>query len=56
MNLCLNLCKGGLTWATILVESNVGIAVLIGDRCDDRASYLVSSSCLYDLNDLEMLY
>ena len=41
-------------WATIVVESNVGISVLIGGFHDDHETILVSSSCLYGLDDLEM--
>ena len=43
-------------WTAIVVESNVGISVLIGDFYDDQETLLVSSSCLYGLGDLEMLY
>ena len=43
-------------WAAIVVGSNVGISVLIGDFYDYHETFLMSSSCLYGLGDLEMLY
>ena len=43
-------------WATIVVGSNVGIAVRIGVCHDDNETFLMSSSCLYGLGDLEMFY
>ena len=37
-----------------MLESAVGIAVLIGVCYDDRQSLLVSSSCMYALDDLKV--
>ena len=41
-------------WGTIVVEMNVGILEVIGDFYDDHEAILVSSSCLYGLDDFEM--
>ena len=39
-----------------MVESEVGIVVLIGDFFDNRETLLASSSCMNGLDNLEIVY